>query len=89
MNALYTLSIVYYTQFMSQIYNFTVKFDSTTRADYRLLLSHVSDILFLINDTSILQLDGMNINESSLHYTFVQFSVGQKSYYVKSLLVNK
>ena len=82
MNSIYVISIIYYSNFMSQIYSFSVKYNNTHRADLRFQMCHVSDLLFLLNDKYLNATANQNLNSTAIYYTYIPYDVKISSYYV-------
>jgi hypothetical protein len=83
MNTIYVISIIYYSNFMSQIYSFSVKYNNTHRADLRFQMCHVSDLLFLLNDEFLNATADDDLEKTALYYTYIPYDVKISSYYVR------
>ena len=85
MNAIYIISIVDYTTFMTQIYSFSNKYDNTHRADLRFQMAHISQVLYLLDEPYYNESAQDTLENSSLYYTFLPYEVKLSSYYVSQL----
>ena len=81
-NVIYAIMIVFYLNFMSQISNFSVKYDTTHRTDYRFQMSHLSNMLYVLNDTYFNASLAATLQSTSYFYTFRPYEVKNYSYYV-------
>ena len=82
MNGIYIASIVLYYNFMTQIYDFGIKYENTHKAETVFQMAYTSSILLLANESYLQTSNQQPILETALNFSFSPYTVKSLSLYV-------